>query len=70
MPEGGFYLWVAAPSGDAWAFARRLAEVTGVVGSPGEFYGDASPGYLRLAVVQPDDRIAVAAERIAAGMAA
>lgn len=68
MPEGGFYLWVAAPHDDAWAFARRLAEVTGVVGSPGEFYGDASPGYLRLAVVQSDDRIAVAAQRISVGM--
>ena len=64
LPEGGFYLWVAAPDGDAWAAARVLAERAGIVGSPGEFYGDASAGYLRLAVVQPDDRIELAAHRV------
>ena len=64
LPEGGFYLWVAAPHGDAWGLAERLATVAGVVGSPGEFYGTASPGHLRLAVVQPDDRIERAAVRI------
>jgi succinyldiaminopimelate transaminase len=69
LPEGGFYLWVAAPEGDAWGFARRLAEVAGVIASPGEFYGDAAPGYVRLAVVQPDDRIALAAERISSAPA-
>lgn len=64
LPEGGFYLWVAAPDGDAWGLATRLAEVAGVVGSPGEFYGASSPGHVRLAMVQPDDRIDLAARRI------
>lgn len=67
LPEGGFYLWVAAPAGDAWTFARRLAEVAGVIGSPGEFYGDSSSGHVRLAVVQPDDRIELAASRMTKG---
>jgi aspartate/methionine/tyrosine aminotransferase len=44
----------------------RLAEVAGVVGSPGEFYGDAATDRVRLAVVQPDDRIELVAERLAA----
>jgi succinyldiaminopimelate transaminase len=69
LPEGGFYLWVAAPEGDAWGFARRLAELAGVVGSPGEFYGDSAPGFVRLAMVQPDDRIGLAAERISSARA-
>jgi succinyldiaminopimelate transaminase len=69
LPEGSFYLWVAAPEGDAWGFARRLAEVAGVIASPGEFYGDAAPGFVRLAMVQPDDRIALAAERISSARA-
>jgi succinyldiaminopimelate transaminase len=69
LPEGGFYLWVAAPDGDAWGFARWFAEVAGVVGSPGEFYGDAAPGYVRLAMIQPDDRIQLAAERISSARA-
>ena len=57
MPEGGFYLWLPAPGGDAWALTERLARELGVVVSPGEFYGDAATGHVRVAVVQPDDRI-------------
>ncbi len=51
MPEGGFYLWAQAPDGDAWTFAESLARELGVITSPGEFYGDASPGYVRIAMV-------------------
>jgi succinyldiaminopimelate transaminase len=57
MPEGGFYLWVPAPGGDSWALTERLARELGVVVSPGEFYGPAGSGHVRVAVVQPDDRI-------------
>lgn len=66
LPDGGFYLWVPAPDGDAWALARRLAGTLGVIGSPGEFYGDSAPGYLRLAVVQPDEAIDLVERRAAA----
>jgi LL-diaminopimelate aminotransferase len=51
MPDGGFYLWAPAPDGDAWAFAELLATELGIITSPGEFYGDASPGYVRIAMV-------------------
>ncbi len=64
LPGGGFYLWVPAPDGDAWALARRLAERLGIVGSPGEFYGPAGAGHLRLAVVQPDEAFDLVAGRI------
>jgi succinyldiaminopimelate transaminase len=64
LPEGAFYLWLAAPDGDAWAGARLLAERAGIISSPGEFYGPASTGYLRLAVVQPDELIELAAHRV------
>ena len=63
LPGGGFYLWVPAPGGDAWALARRLAAELGVVGSPGEFYGDAATGHVRLAMVQPDAALAMVAGR-------
>ncbi|MFM7068824.1 MAG: pyridoxal phosphate-dependent aminotransferase [Actinomycetes bacterium] len=63
LPSGGFYLWVPAPGGDAWALARRLATELGIVVSPGEFYGAAAPGYVRIAVVQPDDRVALVQRR-------
>jgi succinyldiaminopimelate transaminase len=65
LPAGSFYLWVAAPDGDAWALARRLASDGGALVSPGEFYGHAGVGHIRVAVVQPDDRIALVAERLA-----
>ena len=57
MPDGGFYLWAPAPGGDAWALAKRLATEAGALVSPGEFYGPDGAGHVRLAVVQPDDRI-------------
>jgi len=65
LPGGGFYLWVRAPGGDAWALVDRLAREAGAVVSPGEFYGEAGAGYVRVAAVQPDDRIALVAERLA-----
>ncbi len=64
LPGGGFYLWIPAPGGDAWGLAGRLAEAAGVVGSPGEFYGPAGAGHLRLAMVQPDAAIATIAARL------
>ncbi len=64
LPGGGFYLWTAAPNGDAWAFARQLADKAGILVSPGEFYGDLGAGHIRIAVVQPDDQIELAASRV------
>jgi succinyldiaminopimelate transaminase len=68
LPEGGFYLWIEVPSqfDDAFAAAAFLAEISGLVVSPGEFYGPSASRYLRVAVVQPDDRIALAATRLTA----
>ncbi|RTL07577.1 MAG: aminotransferase class I/II-fold pyridoxal phosphate-dependent enzyme [Acidimicrobiia bacterium] len=54
LPDGGFYLWVPAPDGDAWRLAQRLAAELGIVSSLGEFYGHAASGHVRLALVQPD----------------
>jgi succinyldiaminopimelate transaminase len=65
LPGGGFYLWIAAPDGDAWGFTRRLATDAGMLVSPGEFYGTAGEGHVRIAVVQPDDRVALVATRLA-----
>jgi succinyldiaminopimelate transaminase len=64
MPGGGFYLWVPAPDGDAWSLTERLARDGGAIVSPGEFYGEAGRGHVRIAAVQPDERIAVVVERL------
>lgn len=70
MPGGGFYLWARAPSGDAWGFAETLARRAGLIVSPGEFYcaepGAAGPRnpheYVRIAAVQPAERVELALE--------
>ncbi|MFT7648205.1 MAG: succinyldiaminopimelate transaminase [Candidatus Poriferisodalaceae bacterium] len=67
LPRGAFYLWVPAPDGDAWAFTRRLAGEAGLLVSPGEFYGEAGKGHVRIAAVQPDDRIELVAKRLGLG---
>jgi aspartate/methionine/tyrosine aminotransferase len=64
MPDGGFYLWAPARDGDAWALARVLAERAGIVVTPGETFGPAGAGFVRVAAVQPDDRIELAASRV------
>jgi len=62
LPAGGFYLWYEV--GDAWAYAEELARVGGALVSPGEFYGTRSDSFVRVAVVQPDDRIELVARRL------
>jgi aspartate/methionine/tyrosine aminotransferase len=64
LPDGAFYLWVPAPDGDAWEAARVLARKAGIVVSPGEFYGPHGAGHFRVAAVQPDERIELAAARV------
>jgi aspartate/methionine/tyrosine aminotransferase len=66
LPDGAFYLWVAAPGADAWQAARDLASKAGIVVSPGEFYGPHGADHFRVAAVQPDDRIELAARRVGA----
>lgn len=62
MPAGGFYLWFDAH--DGWAFAERLARAGGALVSPGDFYGGGGAQNVRVAVVQPDDRIELVASRL------
>ncbi len=66
-PAGGFYLWVAAPGGDAWGFTERLAAEGGCLVSPGDLYGRAGDGYVRVALVQPLERLQLVAERLGVG---
>ena len=63
MPAGGFYLWAPAPGGDAWALARELAERSGVIVAPSEFYGSRND-HVRFAAVQPTADLRTALARI------
>ena len=61
----GLYLWVADPANptDSWALVNRLAEL-GILVAPGDFYGTAAHGRVRVALTASDERIAAAAQRI------
>jgi aspartate/methionine/tyrosine aminotransferase len=65
LPDGGFYLWFDA--GDGWAFTERLAAEGGALVSPGDFYGAGGAQFVRVAVVQPDQRIELVAARLGLG---
>lgn len=67
LPQGGFYLWVPVPEErwpDAWAMAEALANDGGLLVSPGDLYGEAGAGHVRVAVVQPMDRLELVGERL------
>ena len=68
LPEGGFYLWVPVPADrwpDAWALAEALATDGGLLVSPGDLYGEPGAGHVRVALVQPMERLALVGERLA-----
>ena len=65
LPAGGFYLWFDA--GDGWDFTERLASEGGALVSPGDFYGAGGTQFVRVAVVQPDERIELVAARLGLG---
>jgi succinyldiaminopimelate transaminase len=64
MPDGSFYLWFSKEGMDGWRLAALLAEKSGLIVSPGELYGEPGANFVRLAVVQPDERMALAASRL------
>jgi succinyldiaminopimelate transaminase len=69
LPEGGFYLWVPVPAAqwnDAWSMAEDLARRGGILVSPGDLYGADGAGFVRVAVVQPMERLELVADRLLA----
>ncbi len=63
-----FYLWLRSESGtdDGWEIVGRLAHEAGLLASPGDLYGVAGADHVRLALVQPLDRLELALDRLAA----
>lgn len=59
------FIWTKIPQG--WTsrqFAFKLLEHAGVAVVPGDAFGAQGEGYVRIALVQPSERLAEAAERI------
>jgi LL-diaminopimelate aminotransferase len=66
-PGGTFYVWVPVPHGmRAKDLALRCLEEAGVVVTPGNGFGEAGEGYIRLTLCSPVARLREAVERLAA----
>jgi aspartate/methionine/tyrosine aminotransferase len=67
--DGGpcsFYLWLRREDGaDGWEIAAQLAQTAGLLVAPGDLYGQAGADHVRLALVQPHKRLALAFHRLA-----
>ena len=69
LPEGGFYLWVPVPSGLArrvGAWPRRWPTAAGILVSPAISTARTGAAHVRVAVVQPLERLELVAERLGA----
>lgn len=65
LPRATMYLWARVPGEvDDVAFAVELCRRTGVALSPGQGFGPGGKGYVRIALVQPPERLEEAAARI------
>ncbi|KHD72857.1 N-succinyldiaminopimelate aminotransferase [Actinoplanes utahensis] len=62
--EAGLYLW-ATRDEDCWVTVDRLARL-GILAAPGAFYGPAAARHVRVAMTATDERVAAAADRLAA----
>jgi aspartate/methionine/tyrosine aminotransferase len=62
--QAGLYLWAARPGLDCWDGVAALAGA-GILVAPGEFYGPAGQGHIRVALTATDERIDAAIGRLA-----
>ncbi|MEX2502757.1 MAG: aminotransferase class I/II-fold pyridoxal phosphate-dependent enzyme, partial [Trueperaceae bacterium] len=67
-PEASMYVWTRLPRSehDSVVFAVALATETGVIVSPGRGFGERGEGWMRLALVRPEDELRRAAAMIGA----
>jgi LL-diaminopimelate aminotransferase len=64
-PKATFYLWVPVPHPyTSIDLAARLLDEAGVVVTPGNGFGSAGEGYIRIALTQDEKRLSEAVERV------
>jgi LL-diaminopimelate aminotransferase len=64
-PKATFYLWIHVPREYTSAqFATLLIEQAGIVATPGNGFGDAGEGYIRMALTVDEKRLKEAIERL------
>lgn len=64
-PKATMFVWAPVPAGySSQEFAIELLEKTGVVVLPGIGFGPAGEGYVRIGLVQPEDALQEAVDRL------
>jgi aspartate/methionine/tyrosine aminotransferase len=67
-PRATFYVWAKIPlkfsALTSLEFATLLVQEAGVVAAPGSGFGEFGEGYIRFALVEPEDRLREAVRRI------
>lgn len=64
-PKASMYIWAPVPTNQSsFDFAAEMIELAGVAVVPGVGFGPYGEGYVRFALVQPQDRLRLAMERI------
>jgi LL-diaminopimelate aminotransferase len=64
-PKATFYLWIQVPRGSTSSqFATLLIEQAGIVATPGNGFGEAGEGYIRMALTVDETRLKEAIERL------
>ncbi|MEA3493612.1 MAG: LL-diaminopimelate aminotransferase [Candidatus Margulisiibacteriota bacterium] len=64
-PMAAMYLWIPVPSGfNASSFTNHLIHETGVVVSPGIGFGELGEGYVRISLVDTEERLKEALSRM------
>jgi len=67
-PEAGMFIWAPLPKGfehmSSLEFSKRLMEEAGVAVSPGNGFGANGEGYVRIGLVENDQRIRQAARNV------
>jgi LL-diaminopimelate aminotransferase len=65
QPKASFYLWIRVPGKQTSSqFAALLLEKAGIVATPGNGFGDAGEGYIRMALTVDESRLKEALERL------
>jgi LL-diaminopimelate aminotransferase len=65
QPKASFYLWIRVPGKQTSSqFAALLLEKAGIVATPGNGFGDAGEGYIRMALTVDESRLKEAIERL------
>ncbi|HTP40934.1 MAG TPA: aminotransferase class I/II-fold pyridoxal phosphate-dependent enzyme, partial [Nitrospiria bacterium] len=64
-PAASFYVWIRTPKKVASAaFTARLLQQAGIVSTPGNGFGEAGEGYIRMTMTVPPARLAEALDRL------